>query len=304
MRGLGDIVSPKTANDFELYNSTLSVEEDTVYGSTMNVFLLESDSTHSYSLSFGSASYTATGGACTVSVTLTDNSTPVENATISVTGGTGGSGSGTTNSSGVASINVTGITASGTLTASYSGATATATVTLEEFGFYDDFSSGTLNANWLTVGSAPTTSISNNQLTLTKASGNGGIYYNKLITGDFKVTIELVSSSYDCWYIGMKRNNGDTGFLTYQLQPKYSIEYMQILDTGNETSYRSESCTLSYSSTTLVFEVIKDTSIKIYVNGTLKKTYTVQDTTTDGYVGIKQCCNRSTVINSIKVESL
>ena len=41
VRGLGDIVSPKTANDFELYNSEISVEEDTVYGSTMNVFLLE-----------------------------------------------------------------------------------------------------------------------------------------------------------------------------------------------------------------------------------------------------------------------
>ena len=130
VRGLGDIISPKSTSDFTLYGSTLSSSTDTVYGASSSVFVLESDSTHSYSLSFGSASYTATGGACTVSVTLTDNSTPVENATITVTGGTGGTGSGTTNSSGVATINVTGITASGTLTASFQSATATASVTL------------------------------------------------------------------------------------------------------------------------------------------------------------------------------
>jgi len=151
VRGLGDILEVKSTSDFGLYGATLESGTDTIYGATGSVFVLNSNSSHDYSLSFGSASYTATGGSCTVTVTLTDDSTPVENATISVTGGTGGSGSGTTNSSGVASINVTGVTASGTLTASFQSATATASVTYASYLFYDDCSSSSGLSNYGTL---------------------------------------------------------------------------------------------------------------------------------------------------------
>ena len=44
IRGLGNIMLPKSVTDFELYNSTLSESEDTVYGTTKTVFVLEYDS--------------------------------------------------------------------------------------------------------------------------------------------------------------------------------------------------------------------------------------------------------------------
>lgn len=128
VRGYGNIMSPHSISDYSLEDCTIATGTDTVNGATETVYTLTSTASHSYSLSFGSASYTAVGGACTVTVTLTDGGVAVNNASISVTGGTGGSGTGTTNSSGVATINVTGITANGTLTASFSGATATASI--------------------------------------------------------------------------------------------------------------------------------------------------------------------------------
>lgn len=151
VRGYGNIISPHSSSDYELEDCTIATGTDTVNGATETVYTLTPTFSHSYSLAFGSASYTATGGSCTVTVTLTDNSTPVENATISVTGGTGGSGSGTTNSSGVASINVTGVTASGTLTASFQSATATASVTYASYLFYDDCSSSSGLSNYGSV---------------------------------------------------------------------------------------------------------------------------------------------------------
>ena len=141
VRGYGNIMMSHSSSDYELEDCTISTGTDTVNGATETVYTLTSTASHSYSLSFGSASYTAVGGACTVTVTLTDGGVAVNNATISVSGGSGGSGTGTTNSSGVATINVTGITANGTLTASFSGATATASVTYQQYIFYDSCAS-------------------------------------------------------------------------------------------------------------------------------------------------------------------
>lgn len=194
-----------------------------------------------------------------------------------------------------------------TFTASYSNVTDTCEVIAETFGFYDDFSSATLDPNWIKFGADCTTTISNGNLALYKSSGsNGGIYYNKVITGNFKVTIEYISGSYDDYAIGMKRNTNNNGFFLYELQPKYVYQYDNFLDTGSITSNQySTRVSNSYSSTTtVVFEVTKDTEVKVYINGTLKNTYSIQGTTTDGYVGIFQCCGRTTTIGSIKVEAL
>ena len=201
VRGLGDILEAKSTSDYTLYGSTLSSGTDTVYGATENVMVLGSTNTHNYSLSFGSNSYTAWAGKCTVTVTLLDGSTPVNNATISVSGGTGGTGTGTTNSSGVATINVTGVTASGTLTASFQSATATATVTYSPYIFYDDCSSSSGLSNYASS-STPLRSNGTNTLTydsteeaylmqVTTQYSESMRSINALdgYTGDFKVSI-------------------------------------------------------------------------------------------------------------------
>ena len=261
---------------------------------------------HNYSLTLDSTDYTVIGGNVVIKASLTDNQSTVTGASVSLNGG-GSSWSATTDSNGVATFNLNNITTGGTYTASYSGVTATANVTISTVIWEDDFNRSTLGSNWIPFGASCTTTVSNENLALYKSSGsNGGIYYNQQVTGDYKVTIEYVSGSYDDYAIGMKRNTNNNGFLLYELQPKYAYQYDNFLDTGSISSNQySTRVNNSYSSaTTIVFEVTKDTEVKVYIDGTLKNTYAIQGTTTDGYVGIFQCCGRTTTINSIKVEPL
>lgn len=213
---------------------------------------------------------------------------------------------GITNSTGVASVTVTGLSSDTTFTATYSNVSDTCSVIVQSFGFEDTFTGSTLDSNWVTYGASVTTTVSNGALTMTKSSGGvGGIYYNKQITGDYKITLEVASSTYNCYCFGIIRNGNNNGYNFYQAQPNYSFEYMNLTDTGSESSVKNYgSMSISHNNSTIVMEVIKDTSVKIYKNGTLQKTYTLTNGTTDGYVGFKQCCGRSAVINSIKVEAL
>ena len=101
-----------------------------------------------YHIEFSESSYTATGGSATLELTLQQNYAPLSGATVSVTGSDSSSYTGITNSSGVAEITVTGVSAETTFTASYSNATATCTVTVPNIIFQDDCSSSTGLSNY------------------------------------------------------------------------------------------------------------------------------------------------------------
>ena len=92
---------------------------------------------HSYSIAFDSSSYSTSDGNVTAYVTLLDNSSPVSGASISLTG-TGSTLSATTNSSGVATFNLTGISSDCTLTATYDNVSDTATVTVSTGPLFED----------------------------------------------------------------------------------------------------------------------------------------------------------------------
>ena len=257
-----------------------------------------------YHIELNESAYTTTGS-LTVTATLQNQYQPYANQTVTFTGGTS-TVTATTDSNGVATATVT-FSASGTLTASYSNVSDTATVTVQTGIFFeDDFSSATLNSNWKTHGASPTTTISNGQLTMYKSSsGVGGIYYDTLVTGDYKITIDVVTSNYNSYLFGMQRNGNNNGYDFYQTQPNYSFEYINENDNGSETSAKNYGrMSISHNNSTIVIEVIKDTSVKIYKGTTLQKTYTLTNGTTDGYIGFKQCCSRNLVISSIKVEAL
>lgn len=140
IRAYGNIITPKNANDFISSSEDYKVVKttDTVYGAETNVFGLDS----AYDLTFNSESYTTGTGSVTVQVLVTKGALAVDNATVTVSGG-GGTGTGTSIYNGVATITVTGITESGTLTATYKNAQATATVTYSPVAYTLQFSQDT-----------------------------------------------------------------------------------------------------------------------------------------------------------------
>jgi len=143
IRGYGNIHEATSVSDWSIQGSTLTKTTDTVDGATTDVFQL---SPNTYTLSFNSASYTTNDGTLTLTVSVLDGVTPVSGATVTVTGG-GGSGTGTTSNLGNASITVTGITESGTLTATYETSHATATVTYQSTTYSLTFSNSSYQAD-------------------------------------------------------------------------------------------------------------------------------------------------------------
>ena len=145
VRGYGNIISPKTSTDFTPSTDCKVVQStDTVYGTETTVYGIES----AYTLSFDSASYTTSTGSVTVQVTLFKENVRLPEQTVTVTGG-GGTGTGTTDIIGVANITVTGITESGTLTATYKNGKATATVTYEQASYSLAFSQSTYTCDMM-----------------------------------------------------------------------------------------------------------------------------------------------------------
>ena len=92
--------------------------------------LYQKAASHSYALVFSSATYqTDSSGDVTVSVTLTDNGSPVSGQTVSFSDGTS-LYTGITNNSGIATLTLSGLTSNVTVTASFESVTDTCTITV------------------------------------------------------------------------------------------------------------------------------------------------------------------------------
>ena len=150
IRAYGNIITPKTSTDFSLYGEDYKIIEstDTVNGEQTTVYGIESI----YTLTFDSASYTSSGSV-SLTVTVMEGTSPVLSGTVYVTGA-GGSGSGilTIGGDGVVNITVTGITESGTLTATYENAKATVPITYEQSSYSLAFSQSTYYIPFLEEG--------------------------------------------------------------------------------------------------------------------------------------------------------
>ena len=256
-----------------------------------------------YHIEFSEDSYTAVGGSATLEIMLQENYQPKSGATVTVTGSDSSLYSGLTNNDGVAQVTVNNVSGTVTFTASYSNVSAQCTVVGSSVIWEDDFNRSTLGSDWVTFGTGANASISNNQLVLTRnGNGRGGIYYNQQVTGDYKITLDFANGDYDNVNLGIAISG--TSWKCYEVEPKWYFGYITISSSGTISSSVHEQRTSGITSATIVYEVIQDTSIKMYINGTLKGTYNVQDGTTDGYIGVTQCCGRTSRYNSIKVEPL
>lgn len=107
IRGLGNIVMPKTGADFEEYNCTMEVSEDTVNGETVTVYVLTPETTTISLVLSSSVDSCGIGDSVVLSVTVTEDSVPVSGASVSFKLAGAEVGTGTTNSSGVATYTYT-----------------------------------------------------------------------------------------------------------------------------------------------------------------------------------------------------
>ena len=211
VRGYGNIMSPHSSGDYSLEDCTIATGTDTVNGATETVYTLTPETTSIYSIAFDSSSYTTSDGSVTCYVTLLNNSVAVSGASISLTG-TGSTLSATTNSSGVATFNLTGISADCTITATYSNVSDTATITVQTGPlFYDPCTSSSGLTNYgqiVPISSSTTTSYleynSTQNAYYVHANGDWGVIPITVLNGadDYKITGEFKTAGSSNTYQG------------------------------------------------------------------------------------------------------
>ena len=174
-----------------------------------------------YHIELDNSAYTTTGS-LTVSATLQSNYQPLSNATVTFTGGTS-TVTATTDSNGVATATVT-FSASGTLTATYSNVSDTATVTVQQYLFYDDASVDN-SSNYTSYGIQGTSgkvniTFDNNAYKITNNTSSGRAllqFGNTVMQNNIKISadIKLGGTSY--------KQNGMLAFIDKDSQSTYSV---------------------------------------------------------------------------------
>ena len=129
-----------------------------------------------YHIEFSEASYTAIGGSATLEIYLQESYAPKSGASITVSGSDGSVYNGITNSQGIASVTVSNVSTATTFTASYSNVSATCTVTVQTYLFYDACDTDNTNLYDTTTNysnSTLTFDSSNSCYTMQRTSGTG-----------------------------------------------------------------------------------------------------------------------------------
>lgn len=274
-----------------------------------------------YHIEFNEASYTASGGSATLELTLQSNYAPLSGATVSVTGSDSSSYTCTTNSNGVGTVTVTGVTSETTFTASYNNVSDTCTVTVSNVLFFDDATSN--HTDWYS-----TTNFTNATL-----SYGTGYYQMKMnanairdlwikdltVSNNVKITVDLkitTTTNTQCGLLVMNssKNKGVTAFYEYQSSKSgYAFSTVtQVNDHGNKIktdTYLSQSQLNNWVTQELV---IYGSSIvyKLYdSNSNLLATYstTYSDLgSTGNVVGLMMSYNNSMIcqFKNLKVEAL
>ena len=264
VRGLGDILSPKSASDFEEYLGTLTSSTDTVNGASMTVYTL------AYASNVASVSLTsnksilsyADSESATLSATVLDSdSEPLENVTVEFFKGSTSLGTADTNSSGVATKTYASAGSGDiSVTAKAGGVTSTG-VTIEDCNYYN-----TTEVSRTTTQGSTIYDDNLSQSLPTNCEISFDIYSNNSSSGEHRFFL-LPKTQY---------SSGTT-------QPSYAV-YMDLLgsnkanlgkrDNGATSAFVSGfSCT---GSTYHTVKIVKTgTSVEIYVDDTLKTTQTL-----------------------------
>lgn len=276
---------------------------------------------HSYSLSFSESSYEAVGGSATLSLSLLDNSLPVDGAVVSVSGSDSSSYTATTNSNGIATVTVN-VSADTTFTASYSNVSATCTVIVpvSPYIWYDDCSVDNTSqyTQFLEIWAATTTvhttlSFSTDHYVLTNTNASFSAVVLPVSTGlnNYRLSAKirlLTNSSNKGGGVGVATQK-DKGTGLYQpngtqrhlLLNNYREAIESQVTVSNLSTSNYNTFELTKQGNTLVW-TIKD------ANGTQRFTKTVTITDTSYYPNCKPCIcigqSDSIYIKEIKLEQL
>jgi len=306
-------------DSFDFEDKCLALESDNVeFGFDDNALYLDSEIVvHDYSLSFDSSSYTATGGAVTVSATLLDDGVAVSGATVSFSG-TGVSTSATTDGSGVAEVTLTGLTDTITLTASYSNVSDTCTITVLSYLFYDDCSSSRVT-EYTTKGNQTITYDSNGyyEIKVTSQSCPNVKINSVTVPNRVKISMDMKmvtsgSNSQPKIYLFDESKNKGYGLRITQNNSKWNLQtYTSYTDCGNNLIETTIDTSLN---TWYHMELIvdgNDLTGNLYNSsntllGTITSTGSLNLSSTGNYVAIG--CNYTTnaiiQVKNIKVEAL
>ena len=216
-----------------------------------------------YHIEFSEDSYTAVGGTATLEIMLQENYAPKVGATVTVTGSDSSLYSGITNSSGIASVTVSNISAETTFTASYSNVSDTCIVSVPSYLFYDGGVTGNVNTNYTDLNGTIVTTVSSNGTNIACQTYADCFRKPNInpINGDFKIRYDLVQLSGD---------GGGFGFLDSNNTNLYYFEF-----TGTRTNWNGT----NVSTGTGVGETITltkvGTTLSLYYGDTLKHSRTV-----------------------------
>lgn len=178
-----------------------------------------------YHIEFSEDSYIAVGGSVTLECTLQQNYEPLANATVTLSDGTSQYSS-ITNSQGIATFNLTGLTSSATWTCSYSNVSDTCTVTVQTYLFYDDASvdNSSLYTSYAIQGTSGKVNIAHNSsesayvITNNTTSGRALLQFgDAVLQNNVKISadIKLNGTSY--------KQNGMLAFIDKDSQSTYSL---------------------------------------------------------------------------------
>lgn len=214
--------------------------------------------------------------------------------------------SGITNSNGLATFTVTGLSSNTTFIASYSNVSDTCTVTVQTAVYYaNDFSDSSTISDFTDCKGTITKSITGGELVLTAPNNDDfRVYCNqaKLPKGDWKVTINSTTYNYLLLNIGYDPN--DANNTIFDITWNYGWGLIKLDSNMNQTTVKSSSSIYLGSTGVWVFEYVNKV-MKIYRNGTLKSTYDLNSyDTIGGYVILGGCCNRTNKISELIIESL
>lgn len=167
---------------------------------------------------------------------------------------------------------------------------------IEDNWLLDDMTSNT--NNWIKQHSSGTLTRSNGVLTFKDGSYHFCAYYNAKIDGDFEVTYEVQSGSYDIFALGIDPSND---YKRVGIQPAYDMSEYSGDKIISDAPRKMISYSYSYPATIKLQRIGYD--VKLYINDEYKDNFTA-DFNLDGYVGIQQSWNRTTKITNFKIRKL